>query len=374
MKERAPVKFFIIDSDSNSRNILANALNAIEGVVVAGQTASVESAYKMVQRHLPDIVMMDYDSTGGDVKKAIADFKRIKPSLDVILISVRKHTSTKSSELALELGALYFIWKPSDTTLQHNVLYYTKYLKPVIDLYRVNRSASHIKTVPIKKAPPKPEPKASPNFRPPAHSKYELVAIGSSLGGPEALKKVIPLLPADFPVPIVITQHMPEKFTASLAASLDSISRLFVIEAQGGETLRSGYVYLAPGGRHMIISRISQGVGYRYVINLRDGAFVHGCKPAVDVMFKSIASSVIGNVLAVVLTGMGKDGAEGVRAMKKDGRCFCVTQNRESCVVYGMPGEVAAAGLSDLSLPLNSIAVKLTSMVKLGGVSKARNS
>jgi two-component system chemotaxis response regulator CheB len=185
-----------------------------------------------------------------------------------------------------------------------------------------------------------------------------LVAIGVSTGGPQALADVIPRLPATLHVPVLIVQHMPPVFTASLARSLDRQSRLRVHEAVEGEAILPSKVYLAPGGLHMGMRRAGEG-GEGWVIGLKDGPPVNSCKPAVDVLFQSIAEEIGGRALAVIMTGMGQDGLQGVEMIKRAGG-ICLTQTRETCVVYGMPQAVDQAGLSDESVPLSELAERIS--------------
>jgi two-component system chemotaxis response regulator CheB len=189
-----------------------------------------------------------------------------------------------------------------------------------------------------------------------------VVAIGVSTGGPEALTKLIPQLPADLAVPVVLVQHMPPVFTKSLADSLAKKSPLRIVEASDGETIQRGSVYIAPGGRHMVVRR-AEGAGNAVVVGLNDGPPENSCRPAVDVLFRSVAA-VYGDkgILTVILTGMGSDGCAGVRTCKR-ASCFCITQSEATCVVYGMPRAVDEAGLSDLSLPLDKISAEIVTRV-----------
>jgi len=365
-----PVTFFIIDGSRKYRNILVSALTSIDNIKVVGQAATLVSGFSKIARLNPDIIIHDYDIPVQNIKDTIDRLKTQSNDAEIILTTETKRTNLESTETALGLGALYFIRKPDDNSIEENVLYFKKYMIPVINLYLINRNARRVKKDVENKSihPSLPKPKTTTGSRP--FSNYDIVAIGTSLGGPEALKKLIAALPANFPVPIVIVQHMPETFTATLADNLDSKSELIVVEANGREKLRQGYVYLAPGGHHMEIHRNPNRTEGRYTIKILGGSPVNGCKPAVDVMFKSLAKSITGNILAVVLTGMGHDGVDGIRAMKSNGSCYCITQDESSCVVYGMPGEVVEAGLSDMILPLDKIPARLIQLVK-GSPAKA---
>jgi two-component system chemotaxis response regulator CheB len=165
-----------------------------------------------------------------------------------------------------------------------------------------------------------------------------VIAIGASTGGTEAIREVLGRLPAEMP-PIVMVQHMPESFTGSFARRLDSLSELAVVEAQGGEALRPGRVYLAPGHSHMLVKR--SGAGYRVELSRAEPVNRH--RPAVDVLFNSVATEVAANATGIILTGMGKDGARGLLAMRQAG-AWTIGQDEASCVVYGMPREAAALG------------------------------
>jgi len=197
----------------------------------------------------------------------------------------------------------------------------------------------------------------------PAPGRIDVVGIGVSTGGPNALAELIPRLPADLPVPILLVQHMPPVFTASLAEHLDQKSGLSVREARDGEQVLPGRVYIAPGGRHMVVRRLPDAE--HPIVGLNENPPENSCRPSVDVLFRSMAAQYDGNMLAVVMTGMGNDGCEGVRAMKRRG-CLCLTQSEASCIVYGMPLSVDEAGLSDEQVPLDRLADRIVHLVRKG--------
>lgn len=185
-----------------------------------------------------------------------------------------------------------------------------------------------------------------------------VVAIGASTGGTEAIRSVLARLPADMP-PIVMVQHMPELFTGSFARRLDSLSELEVIEAQGGEMLRPGRVYLAPGHSHMLVKRVTGG--YRVELSRADPVNRH--RPAVDVLFNSVAAEIAGNATGIILTGMGKDGARGLMAMRQAG-AWTIGQDEATCVVYGMPREAFVLGGVAEVAALNDIAGRLVAHLR----------
>jgi two-component system chemotaxis response regulator CheB len=189
----------------------------------------------------------------------------------------------------------------------------------------------------------------------------EVLLIGSSTGGPQALAKLIPALPADLGIPVLVVQHMPPVFTASLAESLNRVSRLRVVEASDNQMITSNMVYVAPGGRHMRV-RVEPLTGEKRIV-LSDEAPVNSVRPAVDVLLLSAAQAYGGSTISVILTGMGEDGCEGVRALRTLGG-FTLTQSATTCVVYGMPRVVEQSGLSDESVPLENMANRIATMIR----------
>ena len=193
--------------------------------------------------------------------------------------------------------------------------------------------------------------------------RVELLVVGVSTGGPNALQVVIPKLPADLPFPVLCVQHMPPLFTASLAERLDRISPMRVVEGSDGQRVEKGSMYLAPGGRHMTVVRSGDG---RLSLKMTDSAPVNSCRPAVDVLFRSVEDAVGGDVVSVVLTGMGADGAVGVKGLRAKG-AWSIAQDEATSVVWGMPGAVAQSGQADEILPLERIADRIVEIARRGG-------
>jgi two-component system chemotaxis response regulator CheB len=208
---------------------------------------------------------------------------------------------------------------------------------------------------------PAPPVATPPAARPAQPARVDLVTIGVSTGGPNALADLLPALPARFPVPIVIVQHMPPVFTRMLATRLDSRCAVGVEEAEGGEVLRPGHVYIAAGGQHLTLTR--QGTSVVTVAN--DDPPENSCRPAVDVLFRSVAALYGDSALAVVLTGMGQDGLRGAEVIRVAGGQV-LAQDESSSVVWGMPGFVARAGLADAVLPLDALASEISRRVAVG--------
>lgn len=194
----------------------------------------------------------------------------------------------------------------------------------------------------------------------PGKSTPVVIAIGSSTGGPRALAELLSMLPHDLAAPVLIVQHIPAFFSGSLAEQLNRISPLEIKEARDGMEIRPGHCYISPGGIHMMLAPSGRG---GHILRLRDTPPVNSCKPAVDILFESIARHGEGNVLGIILTGMGKDGCEGVRHLRNSRRLkkvHILTQSEGSCTVYGMPRAVDEAGLTDESVPLHKMALRIT--------------
>ncbi len=207
--------------------------------------------------------------------------------------------------------------------------------------------------------PPKRKPSAEKKTAQPAKphiGKIEIIAIASSTGGPEILSRIFSILPGNLKVPIVLVQHIPQDMTEYFARSLDEKSELEIFQAKDGDEILPAKVYVAPGGQHMALSK--PDLKGKRLIRLNDNPPVNSVRPSADVLFESIAESYKGRILAVVLTGMGEDGKNGVAKMKESG-CVCITQSAETCVVYGMPRAVDEAGLSDEQLDPLSITQKI---------------
>jgi two-component system chemotaxis response regulator CheB len=366
MLQNGLISIFIVDSHRDDLLAMNEALSNFPQIKVIGKATKWSDTLARIGMIIPDIIVIEYELPDLNLKQAILQLRSISPGIEVVLVSEKHRTTSETSLEALEMGAMFFIRKPIDAEKGERVQYYQKYFRPVINLYAVNKNTRTVKASTQKnRAVPLSRPPAAKTLRSSILNDFSLLAVGSSLGGPEALKNFIPLLPADFPLPVVMVQHMPAGFTTSLANTLDEKSPLIIREARGGDKLRSGYIYLAPGGRHLTIRHDSLNkTSGEYVCVLADSPPLHGCRPSVDILFNSLAENYDGNIIAVILTGMGEDGRDGVRAMKEKGNCYCITQDEATSVVYGMPAAVVQAGLSDLSLPLQAIAARVNEMAR----------
>ena len=375
-----PLNIMIIDDNDVYREFLSDIVAEIDGAILVAAVSGGRTGLARLKHFTVDVVLLDIEMPGMDGLEVLERIRLSHPETGVVMMSAFYHEGTDKVVEALEMGALDFISK-SDTSGETDGISVRRRLKTLLGLFRARRNIVSLtrerqrngtKTAEsdVRVAALKPQCHCAPpppfSFRAsPGHSKIDLVAIGISTGGPYALTKVIPALPADIGVPILIVQHMPAFMTAILAENLDKKSLLRVLEAKDGDEIEPNTVYIAPGGRHMAVVRkrsATGGTAHRR-IRIHDGAPVNSCRPSVDVLLESLAEIREGGVLAIIMTGMGNDGVEGVKRLKL-GSCRCISQNEESCVVYGMPRMVDEAGLSDESVHLDGIAERICFLVK----------
>ena len=352
------IKVMIVDDTLTYRHILRKVLSSIENIEILGSANDGEIALSKIGRLMPDLVLLDVEMPKMNGLETLKIIRKEFPSIQVIMVSAASQHSANITIQCLEAGARDFIEKPAGLGMDKSLEMLHSKIAPLLKVFHLGSRFSN--SIQIEK-PIKVE--TTRNFKAqqrisklPEH--FDIVAIGVSTGGPEALIKLLPKFPANFSKPIVIVQHMPPVFTASLARNLNKKSQLEVHEASEGETILPGHIYIAKGGVHMILRKHGTQVKIGFV----DSPPVKSCKPAVDVLFRSVANIYPGKVLCAILTGMGDDGLDGVRTLKRKG-CFTITQNKESCVVYGMPRSIDEANLSDISLDISKIAVEITNKI-----------
>lgn len=334
-----PIRVLIVDDSAVVRRILGEVLASDSELVVAGLAASGQRALERIGDLKPDLVTLDVEMPGMDGISTLVEIRKRFPRLPVIMFSSLTGPAAAATVEALARGASDYVTKP--TSMQNGFEVVRNELLPKI-------KALCTPTAPSPHPPSLPLPTHSP-----LRTRVDILAIGTSTGGPNALAKLIPEFPADFCVPIVIVQHMPPMFTNLLSLRLDGLSKLRVQEARDGEKLERGQVRIAPGDYHMVVSR--EGLNPR--IGLNKNAPENSCRPAVDSLFRSLAVSFGPHVLAVVLTGMGCDGTRGAEAIRQAGGSVIV-QDEGSSVVWGMPGSIVSAGLASKICPLDGIAAE----------------
>lgn len=311
----------------------------------------------------PDIVLLDFGMPEIDGLETVREVRKIDSRVPIIMFSRLTERGASVTLEALSLGATDYVTKPSKVDMAATLAAISRELIPKIRALcrlsevRINGAMAKLtEQTPLICAPPRAR----------LLSPVQVVAIGVSTGGPDALARVLPFFPANFPVPIVIAQHMPPISTSLLAARLSAKSELPVRECASGQTLTPGCAVIAPGDFHMVASQEDGGV----VLKTHQGPKENFCRPSVDVLFHSIARVYGARALAVVLTGMGQDGLKGCETLRSLGARISV-QDEASSVVWGMPGFVAKGGLADKILPLDQMAVEIVRATVLQ--SAARN-
>ncbi len=354
MRSNPVLRTLIVDDSVVFRSFMRRCLTDIDHVEVVGTASNGEMALRQIVKLKPDLLVLDMEMPvmhGLDVLNAL---QTDAPQTKVIVVSGETESNAERTLEALSAGACDFILKPNASCADAQ----GELTKRLARCSRMAQSVSQV--VGGQNRSPKTQ---SVRFKRPLSFKPDIIAIGSSTGGPAALSQVISALPAGMLLPIVIVQHMPKLFIYSLASRLDKESALICKVAEDGMELQQGHVYLAPGEIHMEVVRQNM----KLFAKLIDGAKLHHCKPAVDRTFYSLADlAPTVKTLAVVLTGMGVDGADGAKQIN-EGRGHVIVQDKASSSVWGMPGATVKVGAAHDVLPLNKIADALRQMASKGG-------
>lgn len=345
------LKVLIVDDTILYRKVLSTAVNNT-GLGIATHTAANGIiALAHLQQRSFDVVLLDVVMPEMDGLAVLSVIKELYTDIVVIMISGEGPESAAYTLAALKKGALDFIIKPQEDSATKNIAILQATLQALFVVVKVKKSGQVIQQI-LGKQSIVEQSKAIRTEQ----EKIDLIVIAASTGGPEALEKILTKLSTSFVQPILIVQHMPRDFTKVWAKMLDQKCPLQVAEAQDGDRIMPGQVLIAPGGQHMLVGHD----GSEIIVQLSDEPSIHGVRPAADVLFESVAKVCQGgSVLAVILTGMGHDGEEGVRAMKKGCQCYCLVQSELTCVVYGMPKSVVEAGLADEILNVEDMAERI---------------
>ncbi|MCX8028096.1 MAG: chemotaxis response regulator protein-glutamate methylesterase [Thermodesulfovibrionales bacterium] len=356
------IKVLIVDDSAFMRNAISSMLSSDPEISIVGTAKDGLEAIEKVNQLKPDIVTMDVEMPRMDGLTALKHIMEKNP-IPVIMVSSLTIEGAKVTLEALELGAVDFIPK-NLSDLSINIVKIKELLIEKIKYIGKKGIPKKIPTIAKKPIQTKGVEPAKPVITAPSsraigERKVSIVAIGTSTGGPKALQSIIPNLPKDFPVPIIIAQHMPPNFTGPFAERMNQLSQITVKEAEEGEPIKAGTAYIAPGRGHM---RLKRPRGIETVVSISENKEEFIYRPSVDAMMLSVAELFPGRALGVILTGMGNDGQKGLMALKKTGgRIFA--QNEETCVVYGMPKAVVDAGIADKVLPLEEIAGEIINSV-----------
>jgi len=354
------IKVLVVDDMLTYRTILSRVLREFPDVEVSGSVGNGKLALEQMQKVPADLILMDLEMPVMDGLQTLPELRRLYPRSQVVLISGTNRSSADLTLQALQLGAMDFIPKPSEESFTANIEALKEKIKGVL---AACQSARKKVVTPLIK-PVGSAIGASPATvarTVPSTHKFDVLAIGVSTGGPNALTEFLPGLPANLGVPVVLVQHMPAYFTASLANMLNHKCALTVKEAEDNEALINNTVYIAPGGRHLSIKK---RVAASPLTILTDTEPVNSCRPAVDVLFNSLPAVYGANILSIVLTGMGSDGMAGVRTIKGKGG-YSLTQTEQSCVVYGMPKAVDDQGLSDERVDIKEMANRVKQLLNV---------
>ena len=335
------IKVLIVDDSALIRRILTEIIDAQEDMIVVGSAPDPLVARTMIKSLNPDVLTLDVEMPKMNGLDFLEKLMKLRP-MPVLMISTLTEKSSAVTIQALSLGAVDFITKPKMDQMQEMRVYGEMIADKI-------RAVSVAKIKPVKVLKNTPAPKKCARISNSAISTQKLIAVGASTGGTEAINQFLLSMPEDCP-PIVITQHMPAGFTASFSARLNRNCTINVKEGVHNELIKSGWAYIAPGGKHMFISKR----GGNYYTQLNQAEPVNRHRPSVDVLFDSVAVCVGKQALGVILTGMGKDGALGLLRMKQAGS-YNFSQNEESCVVYGMPKEAVNVGAVDQTVQLDKI-------------------
>ncbi|MFI5493177.1 chemotaxis response regulator protein-glutamate methylesterase [Actinoplanes sp. NPDC051859] len=387
------IRVLVVDDSVVVRRLIVDSLTGAPGIEVVGTAANGLLAQPKIDQLKPDAITMDIEMPQMDGIAAVRELRKRHKLIPVIMFSTLSAAGASATLEALAAGATDYVTKPSNVgSIAESIAAVREQLVPKIHALAGRRTA----------APPRPgpgQPLKRPGLAPPpglrpgmpgrpgtmpgrpggpapaapvrpvrrtANGRIDIIAIGSSTGGPDALTKVLQSLPTDLPVPIVVTQHMPPVFTRMFAERLDRSTPLRVVEAGDGMELMPGTVYIAPGDKHLVLQRRNTAT----LTQLSGAPPENSCRPAVDVMFRSVSSLFGAASYAAVLTGMGYDGRGGAKVLR-DAGAEILAQDEATSVVWGMPGAVVGAGLADEVLPLGKIAAALIQRVQVGRAPRA---
>ncbi len=380
------LRVLIVDDTIVYRKIVGDVLSGLPYVEVVGSANNGKIAMNRIASLKPDLITLDIEMPEMNGLEVLAQIQKQAPNVGAIVLSTLTHEGGEMTIKALELGAFDFIPKPQAGSLAENSKAVQSLLLPMLKAFSRRQEIKNILTgkSPLKEQKETKAPDSNLVLKKPTkasgelvqrmdriskskRSKSEIVAIGISTGGPNALAKMMPDIPSNIGVPILIVQHMPPIFTESLAKSLDSKCAIDIREARDGENLMPNTALIAPGGKQMKVAASPDG--QNRIIRITNDPPENSCRPSVDYLFRSVSHHYIGRATGVIMTGMGSDGSLGIKLMKRNGSTI-IAQNEASCTVFGMPKEPIEAGDADLVTPLENIALEITNTVK--GVGQKR--
>jgi two-component system chemotaxis response regulator CheB len=353
-----PTRILVVDDSALYRQSIHNVLREVPVASIVGTAKDGVEALEKIEQLDPDLLTLDVQMPDMDGIQVLREMKRRRLRAKAIMVSSLTSEGAKVTTDALMEGAFDFILKPSSSDSDTNRQQLRDALEEKITAFReaasgrnrrIRRSAASCSVAADSVVEAAPAPASA----------CQAVIIGASTGGPESFKVVFPRLPASLPVPVLVVQHMPAQFTRSLATRLDDVCELEVVEASDKTEAVAGKLLIAPGDRQMRLQR----AGARLLVRVNNDPPENGVRPSVDYLIRSASDVLDGNALAVIMTGMGRDGLEGCRQLKQSGG-FVFAQSQEDCVVYGMPKAVIDEGLVDRALPLGKISPAIVRHLK----------
>lgn len=346
----------VVDDSALMRRVICDIINSDDTFQATDVCRDGLEAYEKLKTRSYDGVVLDVNMPRMDGLELLDKLQKEHIKSNIVMVST---TTTKDADvtiLAMERGALDFVTKPSNVIEAKGEVFKNELLNILNAVLKTERTRSLERKAPVKPVVTlaRSNPSAGKRF------KNKIVALACSTGGPKALQSVIPYLPANLDAPMVLVQHMPAGFTNSMANRLDEISKIHVKEAQEGEVLKKGTVYIAPGGKHMEVKKCPDG---SHKIAFNDMPPIGGLKPCANITYDSLRTCGFDQVVCVVLTGMGADGTNGILELSKSKPIYTIAQDVNTCVVYGMPKSIVETGLVNEVLPLTEIANSITKNV-----------
>jgi two-component system chemotaxis response regulator CheB len=370
------LRVLVVDDTIVYRKAVSDILAEIPGVEVVGVAHNGKIAMSKIVSLKPDLLTLDIEMPEMNGIEVLSELQSRFPKIGAVMVSTLTTDGGEMTMKALELGAFDFILKPTSTNAAESKKQLKQSLSPILREFRRSRNAATLlgnkgrfpkTTTSVLRKPLRPSSGNHPARQPPKEKpagkrgKSEIITIGISTGGPNALTQMLPMLPGNIGVPIVIVQHMPPVFTKSLATSLNAKCALTVKEAEDRENIQANTVYIAPGGKQMKL--IASPDGQNRQIKITNDPPENSCRPSADYLFRSVGDYYVGRTTAVIMTGMGSDGNKGLQVLKQKGATI-IAQNEDTCVVFGMPKKPIESGLADVIAPLNNIADEIIKSVR----------
>ena len=355
----------VVDDSALMRRVICDIINTDSTFQATDVCRDGLEAYEKLKKNKYDGVVLDINMPRMNGLELLERLQKERIKATVIMVSTMTTKDAEVTILAMELGAIDFVTKP-DNVIEAKGDKFKKRLLEVLNAVlkteQFRRSSSLTTGLTGRTTAAVPTRTAAPATRSAVNnvkSRNKIVALACSTGGPKALQSVIPFLPKNLDAPMVLVQHMPAGFTKSMADRLNETSVIKVKEAEDGDVLQKGVVYVAPGGKHMEVKKTGAG----HVISLNNMPAIGGLRPCADITYDSLKQSGFDQIVCVVLTGMGADGTKGILSLEKSKPIYVISQDAESCIVYGMPKAIAEAGVVNEVVPLDKVASTITKNV-----------